>query len=142
MRSACNTAQLFPTDEDTLECHGTGTSLGDPIEVGAVRTVMGANSGKNQPLLFTSAKPNIGHLEGCAGIAGVLKCVAFLQHLEKPFNLHLRQLNPHINVNGFPSFFATEASVAMRNISDQDSVASAFGVSSFGFGGTNAHALL
>eukprot|EP00931_Biecheleriopsis_adriatica_P076930 TRINITY_DN5058_c0_g1_i1.p1 TRINITY_DN5058_c0_g1~~TRINITY_DN5058_c0_g1_i1.p1 ORF type:complete len:1261 (+),score=269.89 TRINITY_DN5058_c0_g1_i1:124-3906(+) len=123
MREAGNQAR----DINLAECHGTGTALGDPIEVGALRNVM---EPRDTTLAVTSSKSNIGHLEGSAGIAGFLKCVAMLMAGTCPPNAHLGQLNPHLAVNGFPCFFDTEAINACLN-------SALTGVSSFGFGGTN-----
>ncbi|CAE7943023.1 ppsB, partial [Symbiodinium necroappetens] len=82
-----------------IECHGTGTALGDPIEVDALRAVLG---GEGSPVLG-AAKTNIGHLEGSAGIAGFLKSVHVLLEGKIPPNLHFRSLNPHIDLDGFPA---------------------------------------
>jgi len=116
-----------PSDVNLAECHGTGTALGDPIEVGALRAVM---EPRDTTLALTSSKSNIGHLEGAAGIAGLLKCVLMLMAGTCPPNAHCRQLNPHLGVGGFPCFFDTEAINSNLN-------SALTGVSSFGFGGTN-----
>ena len=112
------------------ECHGTGTALGDPIEVGALRGVM---EPRDTPLLTTSAKSNIGHTEACAGMIGLIKCVSMVSRSTADPNCHLNSLNPHLDVEGFPSVFETE-SVETRLNSNYA------GVSSFGFSGTNARA--
>ena len=112
------------------ECHGTGTALGDPIEVGALRGVM---EPRDTPLLTTSAKSNIGHTEACAGMIGLIKCVSMVSRSTSDPNCHLNSLNPHLDVEGFPSSFETE-SVETRLNSNYA------GVSSFGFSGTNARA--
>mmetsp|Transcript_66878 Transcript_66878/g.157606 ORF Transcript_66878/g.157606 Transcript_66878/m.157606 type:complete len:1180 (-) Transcript_66878:28-3567(-) len=123
MREAENKA----SDINLAECHGTGTALGDPIEVGALKNVMHP---RETTLALTSSKSNIGHLEGSAGIAGFLKCVLMLMGGTCPPNAHLYQLNPHLDVKGFPCFFDTEAVDPGLN-------SALTGVSSFGFGGTN-----
>jgi len=123
---------LTPTEVDCFECHGTGTSLGDPIEVGSFRKVMSATPRK-EPLVITSSKSNIAHGEGGAGFAGFFKCVLQVSHCEGAPNLHLRVKNPHLDMEGFPCQMLSET-VVMR----EDSAYT--GVSSFGFGGTNAHA--
>jgi len=123
---------LTPTEVDCFECHGTGTSLGDPIEVGSFRKVMSATPRK-EPLVITSSKSNIAHSEGGAGFAGFFKCVLQVMHCEGAPNLHLRVKNPHLDMEGFPCQMLSE-SVLMREESAYT------GVSSFGFGGTNAHA--
>jgi len=124
-------AALTPTEVDTFECHGTGTSLGDPIEVGAFRKVM-SYTPRLEPMVITSSKSNIAHGEGGAGLAGFFKCCMQVMHCEGAANVHLRAKNPHLDMEGFPCQILNE-SVTMR----EDSAYS--GVSSFGFGGTNAH---
>jgi len=123
MKEAGNQAR----DLALAECHGTGTALGDPIEVGALRNAM---EPRDTVLALTSSKSNIGHLEGGAGIAGLLKCILMLNAGVCPPNAHCRQLNPHLAVSGFPCYFDTEAIDTMMN-------SALTGVSSFGFGGTN-----
>eukprot|EP00403_Amphidinium_massartii_P019287 CAMPEP_0178414406 /NCGR_PEP_ID=MMETSP0689_2-20121128/23019_1 /TAXON_ID=160604 /ORGANISM="Amphidinium massartii, Strain CS-259" /LENGTH=939 /DNA_ID=CAMNT_0020035693 /DNA_START=14 /DNA_END=2829 /DNA_ORIENTATION=+ len=123
---------LKPSEVDCIECHGTGTALGDPIEVGAFKKVM-SGVPRDDPLVITSSKSNIGHGEGGAGLAGFLKCVEQVAHCEACSNLHLKVLNPHLDFSGFPCQVLSEK-VVMR----EDSAYT--GVSSFGFGGTNAHA--
>lgn len=113
------------------ECHGTGTALGDPIEVGALRGVMSKD--RSVPILKTSAKTNVGHGEAAAGIAGLIKCVLMLNFVVGAPNIHLLVLNPHLDVQGFPVYFETEAMDLSAN-------SGLTGVSSFGFGGTNARA--
>ena len=83
-------------DVDYLEAHGTGTSLGDPIEVQAAAAAYGIDRDPNRPLLIGSAKTNIGHLESAAGIAGLIKVVLSLQHEVLPQNLHFVNPSPHI----------------------------------------------
>lgn len=122
---------LSPAEIDCLECHGTGTALGDPIEVGSVRKVM-ASAPRTEPAIVTSSKSNIGHGEGGAGLAGFIKCCEQVMHTEGCSNVHLRTLNPHLDVEGFPCHMLTEK-ILMREDSAYN------GVSSFGFGGTNGH---
>ncbi|CAE7719331.1 ppsA [Symbiodinium microadriaticum] len=119
-----------PPEIDTTECHGTGTSLGDPIEIGAYRKVM-ASVPRHEPVVITSSKSNIGHCEGSAGISGFLKCVLLSLYGEATPNCHLNCLNPHLDMTGFPGIITTE-NVTFR------AEASYNGVLSFGFGGTNA----
>mmetsp|Transcript_42111 Transcript_42111/g.108495 ORF Transcript_42111/g.108495 Transcript_42111/m.108495 type:complete len:710 (-) Transcript_42111:50-2179(-) len=123
---------ITPTEVDCFECHGTGTSLGDPIEVGSFRKVMSVTP-RTQPMAITSSKSNIAHGEGGAGLAGFFKCCLQVMHCEAAANLHLRAKNPHLDLEGFPCQVLSEV-VVMR----EDSAYT--GVSSFGFGGTNAHA--
>jgi len=120
-------AELEARMINLAECHGTGTALGDPIEVGALRNAM---EPRDFALCLTSSKSNIGHLEGGAGVAGLLKCILMLMAGTCPPNAHCRQLNPHLSVAGFPCFFDTEGIDTHLN-------SALTGVSSFGFGGTN-----
>merc|ERR1712151_1259963 len=105
---------------------------GDPIEVGAFRKVMSITPRK-EPMVITSSKSNIAHGEGGAGLAGFFKCCLQVAHCEAASNVHLKSRNPHLDLEGFPCQVLSET-VVMR----EDSAYS--GVSSFGFGGTNAHA--
>eukprot|EP00448_Togula_jolla_P017775 CAMPEP_0170583490 /NCGR_PEP_ID=MMETSP0224-20130122/8164_1 /TAXON_ID=285029 /ORGANISM="Togula jolla, Strain CCCM 725" /LENGTH=798 /DNA_ID=CAMNT_0010906823 /DNA_START=33 /DNA_END=2430 /DNA_ORIENTATION=+ len=108
IRASMKEAGLSPSETTVAECHGTGTALGDPIEVGALRGVMMKGRGLT-PILKTSAKSNIGHLEAGAGIAGLIKCVQMLRHSAASPNCHLKNLNPHLDVEGYPVHFETEA---------------------------------
>ncbi|MBM4057354.1 MAG: acyltransferase domain-containing protein, partial [Planctomycetes bacterium] len=138
--TALQEAQVSPTDVEYVETHGTGTALGDPIEVGALKAVYGAGRSAERPLVLGAVKTNIGHLEAGAGIAGLLKAVLVLVHREAPPNLHLKNLNPHINVDGFPVVFPHERMALGKWTGGGGKVLA--GLSSFGFGGTNAHVVL
>ncbi|CAE7231993.1 ppsC [Symbiodinium pilosum] len=132
IKAVLRECKLTPTEVDCIECHGTGTALGDPIEVGSFKKVMSATPRK-EPLVITSSKSNIAHGEGGAGLAGFFKCCLQVSNCEGASNVHLKVRNPHLDMEGFPCQILSE-SVAMR----EDAAYS--GVSSFGFGGTNAHA--
>merc|ERR1719343_1738429 len=95
IKASMREAQLEPHDITASECHGTGTSLGDPIEVGSLRGVQETDE-RDNGLCCTSAKSNIGHLEANAGITGLLKCVLMNRYGMATPNCHLRALNPHI----------------------------------------------
>nr|AQS99177.1 type I polyketide synthase [Gambierdiscus polynesiensis] len=123
---------LTPNMTTVAELHGTGTALGDPIEVGALEAVMKIDRG-SRPILKTTAKTNIGHLEASAGIAGLIKCMLMLSFSCGLANVHLHVLNPHLETDGYPVYFETENT-------DYWSNSGLTGVSSFGFGGTNARA--
>merc|ERR1719254_247794 len=131
-RAVLKECALTPTEIDCFECHGTGTSLGDPIEVGSFRKVMSVTP-RTQPMVITSSKSNIAHGEGGAGLAGFFKCCMQVMHCEAASNVHLKAKNPHLDLDGFPCQVLSEVTT-MRD----DAAYS--GVSSFGFGGTNAHA--
>ncbi|MEX3555653.1 MAG: GNAT family N-acetyltransferase, partial [Burkholderia gladioli] len=118
-----------------LEAHGTGTRLGDPIEVLAASAALGAGRPAGQPLLLGSVKTNIGHLEAAAGVAGLIKVMLSMRHGLIPRHLHLRQPNPHLDWAALPVEVVGEA----RPWPAGPKLA---GVSSFGFSGTNAHVVL
>ncbi|WP_437626673.1 type I polyketide synthase [Sorangium sp. So ce1151] len=138
LRRALKQAQIEPATIDVVECHGTGTILGDPIEVDALASVYGEGRSPDSPLLLTSVKTNIGHTEGAAGIAGMIKAVLALQHRRVPPSLHFNDRpNPNIVWDSYPVKVATTA------ISwEQREHPRRIGVSSFGFSGTNAHVIL
>ncbi len=135
IRRALEQAGIAPGEVDYLEAHGTGTSLGDPIEVQAAAAALGDGRDARRPLLLGSVKTNIGHLEAAAGIAGLIKVVLTLQHERIPRHLHFRQPNPHIPWAELPVRVTQEATAwpKPRRIA---------GVSAFGFSGTNAHVVL
>lgn len=113
------------------ECHGTGTSLGDPIEVGAMQAVM--CEARDFPIITGSHKSNTGHSEAAAGISGLTKVLLFIAMQAVPPNVHFNRLNPNITAEGYPCYFASEA--VDTGFSECHA-----GVSSFGFGGSNARA--
>ena len=99
---ALKRAGVSAADVDYLEAHGTGTSLGDPIEMQAAGAVYGTGRDADRPLLVGSAKTNIGHLEAAAGIAGVIKVVLALENGLLPQHLHFRDPSPHIPWDRLP----------------------------------------
>jgi acyl transferase domain-containing protein/acyl carrier protein len=133
IRQALKNATLEPSDITYIEAHGTGTALGDPIEIGALGAVFGESHQKS-PLLVGSLKTNIGHLEAAAGIAGLMKVVLALKHGQIPPHLHFEQPNPHIPWEQFPIQIPTTCTPWHGK--------KLAGVSSFGFSGTNAHVIL
>ncbi|MEU6083853.1 SDR family NAD(P)-dependent oxidoreductase [Streptomyces sp. NPDC047108] len=138
LRAATSDAGVGPTDIDYVEAHGTGTLLGDPIEASALSAVLGAERPAERPLLIGSVKSNVGHLEGAAGITGVIKTVLSLHHGTLPASLHFRTPNPHIDFEASRLRVVGEAT----SLSGEDGRPARAGVSAFGFGGTNAHAVL
>ncbi|HET8774719.1 MAG TPA: type I polyketide synthase, partial [Thermoanaerobaculia bacterium] len=147
---AYENGQVDPTTVGYIECHGTGTSLGDPIEVQALSKAFSELYKKKnkQPAEtphcgLSSVKTNIGHLETAAGIAGVLKVLLAIKHQQIPANLHLEEVNPYINLKGTPFFIADKLTpwAAPKDASGAI-VGRRAGVSSFGFGGANAHVVL
>jgi acyl transferase domain-containing protein/acyl-CoA synthetase (AMP-forming)/AMP-acid ligase II/acyl carrier protein len=137
IRAALRSAGLSPVEVSYVEAHGTGTALGDPIEVGALAAVLDEGRRDDEPYVVGSVKTNIGHLEAAAGIAGLIKVVLALAHGEIPPHLHLRRLNPHIRANNGRPVIATTRTPWPRPGGRRFA-----GVSSFGFGGTNAHVVL
>ncbi|MFC8827302.1 SDR family NAD(P)-dependent oxidoreductase [Streptomyces sp. NPDC057137] len=138
IRAALSSAGLSPTDIDYVECHGTGTPLGDPIEVQALAAVYGEGRDPEDALRLGTAKTVIGHLESAAGIAGVCKMLAAFQHDALPPTLRSSPRNPNIDWDGLPVTVVDELSAWER-----DGVRPRrAGVSSFGLSGTNAHVVL
>lgn len=137
LRRALSQAGVAAERLGLLETHGTGTPLGDPVEVEALSRVFGPQRSIDHICYLGAVKTNIGHLEAAAGIAGLIKAVLCLQHRRIPPNLHFSQLNPHIDFDGTPFVIPTD--VVDWQSGDLPRVA---GVSSFGFGGTNAHVVL
>ncbi|MFZ0906921.1 MAG: SDR family NAD(P)-dependent oxidoreductase, partial [Mycobacterium sp.] len=130
-------AGLAGGDVDYLEAHGTGTALGDPIEVQAAGAVYGVARDADRPLLIGSVKTNIGHLESAAGAAGLIKVVLSLQHEVLPQSLHFETPSPHIPWDSLPVRVVDKAVPWQANGRLRRA-----GVSSFGFTGTNAHVLI
>ncbi|MEZ4644657.1 MAG: type I polyketide synthase [Chloroflexota bacterium] len=136
IRQALTNAKVQPEQISYVETHGTGTKLGDPIEVEALAAVIGAESAA-APCVLGSVKTNIGHLEGAAGIAGLIKAALVLSRERIPMHLHFRELNPLIPLADTRFEIPVQERPYPRT--DQPRYAA---VSSFGFGGTNAHLIL
>ncbi|WP_405681088.1 SDR family NAD(P)-dependent oxidoreductase [Streptomyces sp. NBC_00868] len=130
-------SQVAPADIDYVETHGTGTSLGDPIEANALGSVLREGRAADRPLLMGTVKTNIGHLEAAAGIAGLMKVVLALRAEEIPASLHLHERNPQISWDDLLLDVPVDAAPWRR--SGRRRLA---GVSSFGVGGTNAHVIV
>ncbi|MEO1133148.1 MAG: type I polyketide synthase, partial [Cyanobacteria bacterium J06639_1] len=138
IRQALANAGVAPHQIDYVEAHGTGTSLGDPIEMRSLQAVMKEGRDPDETCWIGSVKTNIGHLENAAGMAGVIKVVLALKQQEIPPHLHLQQLNPMIALEGTPFDIPTRSqSWPIRTGHNRLA-----GVSSFGFGGTNAHVII
>ncbi|MGW7255720.1 SDR family NAD(P)-dependent oxidoreductase [Streptomyces sp. NPDC054834] len=138
LRGALHDARVDAADIDYVEAHGTGTLLGDPIEAGALGAVVGCGRPAHQPLLIGSVKSNVGHLEGAAGIVGLIKTVLALHHRRIPGSLHFHEPNPHIDFDSLGLHIVTEPT----DWPDRGTRPARAGVSAFGFGGTNAHVVL
>ncbi|HEX2569410.1 MAG TPA: amino acid adenylation domain-containing protein [Polyangia bacterium] len=133
-------ANLEPADIGYVEAHGTGTPLGDPIEVAALMRAYGLGPERRGTIPMGSVKTNIGHLDTVAGLAGLIKTVLALEHEEIPPSLHFERANPQIDFDGGPFFVNTRLLPWPRERGWDRGRRAA--VSSFGIGGTNAHAVL
>ncbi len=145
IRSSLANAKVEPASINYVEVHGTGTSLGDPIEVRALGSVLSEGRSKENPLIIGSVKTNIGHLEAAAGVAGLIKVMLSLQNKEIPPNLHFNQPNPDINWDALPVVVPSSRmpwSSVSEGHSDTEEKRRLAGVSSFGMSGTNAHIVL
>ena len=134
---ALSRAGLEPSEVDYLEAHGTGTEIGDPVEVHAAAAAYGRGRAPERPLLIGSVKTNIGHLESAAGVAGLIKVVLAMRHGAIPRHLHCETPNPKMDWARLPLRVTSEA--APWPVVERPMRA---GVSSFGFSGTNAHMVL
>ncbi|EKK3319950.1 polyketide synthase, partial [Salmonella enterica] len=137
VRAALQQAGVKPADIDYVECHGTGTRLGDPIEVQALGAVLGEGRSPDRPVILGSVKSNLGHTQAAAGVAGLIKTVLAMRHQRIPQNLHFTTPNPHIPWQALPVRVA-DCPIPWPQ-GDRPRVA---GVSAWGLGGTNAHVIL
>ncbi|MDF5735722.1 MULTISPECIES: type I polyketide synthase [unclassified Nostoc] len=130
-------AEFTPETITYIECHGTGTVMGDPIELRALKKVFSAGTNKKRFCAIGSVKTNIGHLDRASGVASLIKTVLALKHRQIPASLHFEQPNPEIDFANSPFYVNT-------TLSDWKTTGTLrrAGVSSFGFGGTNAHVIL
>ncbi|HEY1110409.1 MAG TPA: beta-ketoacyl synthase N-terminal-like domain-containing protein, partial [Opitutaceae bacterium] len=147
LQDAWTRAGIDPATLGLIEAHGTGTPLGDPIEINGLKKAFSAAGAGREGVATRCAigavKTNIGHLETAAGIAGVIKVLLAMRHGRIPGNVHLGTLNPYIQVEGTGFYFPRE-SEAWARLRDRDGqeLPRRAGVSSFGFGGANAHVVL
>ena len=138
LEEALTQAGIPPSGVDYLEAHGTGSELGDPIEVYAAAAVYGKGRETERPLLIGSVKPNIGHLEWAAGISALIKVMLAMQRGRVPGQLHLQDPSPQVDWDQLPVRVASEATDWPF---DPDRPPRA-GVSAFGLSGTNAHVIV
>ena len=147
-------AELDPATVSYIETHGTGTALGDPVEVEGLKQAfrnLNEAQGEGLPLARVSkahialgaVKSNIGHLESAAGVAGVMKVLLAMKHRTLPGNLHIRKINPYIDLKNSPFYILKETRpwVPLKNEIGEELPRRA-GVSSFAIGGANAHVVL
>ena len=136
LRQALAASRLGPSDIDYIEAHGTGTALGDPIELDALSQVFAERDG-SAPLVLGSVKTNLGHLESAAGAAGFIKTVLSVRHGHIPRHLNFERLTPHAS-DGASRFTIASEPMEWPAVGR----ARRAGVSSFGVSGTNAHVVL
>lgn len=137
IHTALRAAGLKPADIAYIESHGTATKLGDGIEWAALSNVFGGRNGQ-QPLYVGSAKANVGHLEGASGLVGLIKAIMILRTRKVPAQANFKTMNP---------LFDTKCGLSVPSrleyLHDRSAATPlACGISSFGFGGTNAHAIV
>ena len=138
IRAALVRAGVQPSDVDYLEAHGTGTEVGDPIEINATAAAYGSGRSVGRPLLIGSVKTNIGHLESAAGVAGLIKAVLAMNRGVIPKHLHFLNPNPAMDWERLP-LQVTSSALPWPTHADRPPLA---GVSGFGWSGTNAHVVL
>jgi len=131
-------ASVAPSEVDYLEAHGTGTKLGDPVEIAAAASVYGRGRESESPLLVGSVKTNIGHLAAAAGSAGLIKVLLAMRRGVIPKHLNLSDPNPNIEWDVLP-VKVTTTPTEWPDAGDRPPLA---GVSSFGFSGTNSHVIV
>lgn len=141
LRQVSREAGVAAHDVVYVEAHGTGTQAGDPVEASALGEVFGREREDGSKLLVGSVKSNIGHLESGAGIAGIIKCALCLKHGAAPPNLHFESPNPAIDLERWQLKVPTQLEEFPKQADGQHALWYA-GVNSFGFGGSNAFALL
>ncbi|MEM7581623.1 MAG: type I polyketide synthase, partial [Cyanobacteria bacterium P01_A01_bin.80] len=134
---ALSNAEVEPDTITYLETHGTGTPIGDPIEIAALTQAFRTKTQKKGFCAIGSVKTNIGHLDRAAGVSSLIKAILALKHKQIPPSLHFEQPNPHIDFDNSPFYVNTKLSHWETNGTPRRA-----GVSSFGFGGTNAHVIL
>ncbi len=138
MEDALACASVSPAEIDYLEAHGTGTVVGDPIEVNSAAAVYGRGRKKDNRLLIGSVKTNIGHLGPAAGIAGVIKTILSIRHGKIPQHLNFKNPNPALKWDQLP-VRVTDEMMDWPKCAEKPPLA---GVNSFGWSGTNAHVLI
>ncbi|MBX9258980.1 SDR family oxidoreductase [Desmonostoc muscorum CCALA 125] len=137
IRAAQVMAEVEPDTISYIEAHGTGTSLGDPVEIAALTQAFRTKTQKKRFCGIGSVKTNIGHLDATAGVAGLIKTVLAFKHKQIPPSLNFEEPSPKIDFANSPFYVNNQLSEWKTNGTPRRA-----GVSSFGFGGTNAHIIL
>jgi acyl transferase domain-containing protein len=137
IEQVCERYGIDPATIDYVECHGTGTAIGDPTEAGAIGAVYGKGRQSKRPVVIGSIKSNIGHLEAAAGVAGVIKATLTAYHRETTPLANLQKPNPSIPFREL-GVELSDRTITLGDANRPVRVA----VNSFGYGGTNAHAIL
>ena len=127
---ACMDSNIKPDQIDYIECHGTGTKIGDPIEISALRNII--SNDRKKPCYIGSIKSNIGHLESGAGISGIIKSILILCKQIIPKSIHISKINENLKLHNGLKIVENKIKTDINII----------GISSFGFGGSNAHIIL
>lgn len=147
---ACRQAKINPSTVSYIEAHGTGTKLGDPVEIEGLRKAFsilykewGETFVDGDDIRIGTVKTNIGHLESAAGIAGIFKVLKAMEYKKLPGLLHFKKQNPYINLSGTPFALVTDTmDWKEKRSKDGTVIPRRAGVSSFGIGGVNAHIIL
>lgn len=138
MQLALDRAGVDPRDVKFIETHGTGTPVGDPVEVAAIAQVYGGRNEDN-PLIIGSVKTNIGHTESVCGIASIQKIVLAMKYSKIPKHLHFNQLNPNIDIASIPALIPVDQLPWRKNCYGRPRIA---GINSFGITGAQAHVII
>jgi phthiocerol/phenolphthiocerol synthesis type-I polyketide synthase E len=137
IRKALAVGGVDPATIDHVETHGTGTLKGDPVEIEAIKLALGDRKAADTLCALGSVKGNLGHMDAAAGIAGVIKTVLALEHEALPATVNFEQLNPAFGLEGSRFYVNSRLTPWKRGIRPRRA-----GVTSLGFGGTNAHVVL
>ncbi len=143
LRSALERSGVDPATIGYLEAHGTGTALGDPIEMAALERVFGARGAGREPVPIGSVKSNLGHLEPAAGIAGLTKVLLQMRHRTLAPSLHAEEVNPAVDWDAAPFRVQRTTAPWARSVAREGRpIPRRSGVSAFGAGGANGHVVL
>lgn len=145
VKSALQDANIDPSLLSFIETHGTGTTLGDPIEIEGLKSAFSSltkTTHMKGPCILGAAKTNVGHCESAAGMVGVFKMVMAMKHKTIPSNLHFKKINPKINLENTNFKFALENQAWNPVDNDNNALPRIGAVSSFGMGGVNSHVIL